>query len=301
MKNPFSIKDIVFDNVNFLHSKYDRNILLRYISKNKQNKFYVQTPELVLENIYQEEEYYVLKLNLNNDVKKNNYFIEFLINLDKYIINEARRNPEWFNSTNIRFKGMIRQDTKDSLPYLKLKVKNNNLNRLKVTFDKQSEKGTFSDLKNDQKVKMILDINGLWINDNGFGIYLKPYLIDIRHSYDLVLNESSEEDIIDTEIVEVSDSTSILHLGTETFKKNSIEIDNLSEINELTSHLSSDSIKVDINNLNIDKLSDTSTSNEISLDNILANNSDSVQSVESVESVDSNESKNHLYHLDNHA
>ncbi len=298
MKNPFSIKDIVFDNVNFLHSKYDRNILLRYISKNKQNKFYVQTPELVLENIYQEEEYYVLKLNLNNDVKKNNYFIEFLINLDKYIINEARRNPEWFNSTNIRFKGMIRQDTKDSLPYLKLKVKNNNLNRLKVTFDKQSEKGTFSDLKNDQKVKMILDINGLWINDNGFGIYLKPYLIDIRHSYDLVLNESSEEDIIDTEIVEVSDSTSILHLGTETFKKNSIEIDNLSEINELTSHLSSDSIKVDINNLNIDKLSDTSTSNEISLDNILANNSDSVQSVESV---DSNESKNHLYHLDNHA
>ena len=295
MKNPFSIKDIVFDNVNFLHSKYDRNILLRYISKNKQNKFYVQTPELVLENIYQEDEYYVLKLNLNNDVKKNNNFIEFLINLDKYIINEARKNPEWFNSTNIRFKGMIRQDTKDSLPYLKLKVKNNNLNRLKVTFDKQSEKGTFSDLKNDQKVKMILDINGLWINDNGFGIYLKPYLIDIRHSYDLVLNESSEEDIIDTEIVEVSESTSILHLGTETFKKNSIEIDNLSEINELTSHLSSDSIKVDINNLNIDKLSDTSTSNEISLDNILANNSDSVESVES------NESKNHLYHLDNHA
>ena len=53
---------------------------------------------------------------------------------------------------------MIRQDTKDSLPYLKLKIKNNNLNRLKVTFDKQSEKGTFSDLKNGQKVKMILDI-----------------------------------------------------------------------------------------------------------------------------------------------
>ena len=249
MKNPFNKKDIIFDNGNFLHSKYDRNILLRYISRNKQNKFYVQTPELVLEDIYQEEGYNVLKLSLNNEIKKINNFIEFLINLDKHIIDEAKKNPDWFNSTNIRFKGMIRQDTKDSLPYLKLKIKNNNLNRLKVTFDKQSEKGTFSDLKNGQKVKMILDINGLWINDNGFGIYLKPYLIDIRYSYDLILNESSEEDIIDTEIVEVSESTSVLNLGTETLKKNSIEINNLSEVNELTSALSSESIKVDINNL----------------------------------------------------
>ena len=33
---------------------------------------------------------------------------------------------------------------------------------------------------------MILDINGLWINDNGFGIYLKPYLIDIRENYELI-------------------------------------------------------------------------------------------------------------------
>ena len=115
-----------------------------------------------------------------------------------------------------------------------------------------------------------------WINDNGFGIYLKPYLIDIRYSYDLILNESSEvKDIIDTEIVEVSESTSVLNLGTETLKKNSIEINNLSEVNELTSALSSESIKVDINNLNFDKLSDTSSSNEISLDNILNNSSES--------------------------
>ena len=75
------------------------------------------------------------------------------------------------------------------------------LKNLQVTYDKQSEKRSFKDLKKHDNIKLVLDIFGLWVNKNGFGLYLKPVLIDIRDSNELTFYESSEDnDIIDTEI-----------------------------------------------------------------------------------------------------
>ncbi len=56
---------------------------------------------------------------------------------------------------------------------------------------------------------------GIWINSVGFGLYTKPIVIDIRENNEITLNESSdEEDIIDTEINPISE-TSVLNLNTE--------------------------------------------------------------------------------------
>ena len=44
---------------------------------------------------------------------------------------------------------------------------------------------------------------------------VKPYLIDIRETYDLILNNSSEEDIVDTEIVDKTETNSVMNLETD--------------------------------------------------------------------------------------
>ena len=234
MKTPFNVKDINFDNIKFIPSGNGKSIMLRYLQNNKQNKFFVQTPELKISNIESDD----LVTTLYFDLKTNNSgrissFINFLINLDKSIILNARNNKDWFGSSNIKFKGLIRYENSNE-PYLKLKVKNSSLYKLRVTSDRQSERGVFSDLKPNMKVKMIIDVNGLWINNNGFGIYLKPYLIDIRETYDLILNNSSEEDIVDTEIVDKTETNSIMNLETDAnivTETNSVVIESEVQVN----------------------------------------------------------------------
>ncbi len=269
--------------------------MLRYFFNNKQNKFFIQTPELVISSIVKADDMTILTFNLQCLHASNlDPFTNFLVQLDRHIISNARNNKSWFKTNNIKFKGLIRQDPlNNNKPYLKLKVKTTSLYKLKVSFDRQSEKGTFDDLRTNLKVKMILDINGLWINDNGFGIYLKPYLIDIRENYELILNNSSEEDIMDTEIVEVSESTSIMHLHTENKK---IEINNFENknIKDLLKDLSdsdynSESNSIDqLNNLDINSDTSNSNSNSINQLNNLDITSDNSTSYDN-EVVNSNE------------
>lgn len=234
MKTPFNVKDINFDNIKFIPSGNGKSIMLRYLQNNRQNKFFVQTPELKIYNIESDDLVTTLYFDLKtNNSAKVSSFINFLINLDRSIIQNARNNKDWFSSSNIKFKGLIRYENSND-PYLKLKVKNSSLYKLKVTSDRQSERGVFSDLKPNMKVKMIIDVNGLWVNNNGFGIYLKPYLIDIRETYDLILNNSSEEDIVDTEIVDKSETNSVMNLETDAnivTETNSVVIESEVQVN----------------------------------------------------------------------
>ena len=293
MKTPFNIKDIKFDNIKFIPSGNRKNIMLRYLHNNKQNKFFIQTPELVLSNIESDDSitilYFDLKYANSNRISS---FINFLINLDKAIIQNAKANKNWFSSNNIKFKGLIRyNDLRE--PYLKLKVKTSSIYKLRVTSDRQSEKCVFSDLKSYMKVKMIIDVNGLWINNDGFGIYLKPFIIDIRETYDLILNNSSEEDIVDTEIFEKNETNSILNLDTD--------IQNVTESNSIINMDSENVIKpAQINNDLLSKnisdllneLSESSDNNsEIHLSSL--NNDSSNESLNNDSSNDSsNESLN---------
>jgi len=215
MKTPFNVKDIKFDNIKFIPSGNGKSVMLRYLHNNKQNKFFIQTPELVLSNIESDDNITTLYFDLKSlNSNRISSFINFLINLDKTIIQNARANKDWFSSNNIKFKGLIRYNNSTE-PYLKLKVKSSSIYKLRVTSDRQSEKCVFSDLKPNMKVKMIIDVNGLWINNNGFGIYLKPFIIDIRETYDLILNNSSEEDIVDTEIIDKTETNSVLNFDTD--------------------------------------------------------------------------------------
>ena len=271
MKTPFNVKDINFDDIKFIPSGNGKSIMLRYMQNNKQNKFFVQTPELKIANIESDDLittlYFDLKTNNSSRVSS---FINFLINLDKSIIQNARNNRDWFTSSNIKFKGLIRYANSNE-PYLKLKVKNSSLYKLRVTSDRQSERGVFSDLKPNMKVKMIIDVNGLWINNNGFGIYLKPYLVDIRETYDLILNNSSEEDIVDTEILDKTETNSVMNLETEAnivTETNSVVIESEVQVN------TNDFFSKNVDDLLNDMSESSGNDSEINLDSNSTNESE---------------------------
>ena len=132
------------------------------------------------------------------------------------------------------------------------------------------------------KVKMIIDVNGLWINNNGFGIYLKPFLIDIRETYDLILNNSSEEDIVDTEIIERTETNSVLNLDTDN--------PNITETNTI---LNMDSENISNSNQNLVK-NDLLSKNMEELLNDLTESSENNSEIElnSLDNDSSNESSN---------
>ena len=205
MKNPFNIRDIKLDKIIFSKASLNensKNIYLKYNNNGKLSRFLIQTTELEIKDIQAStNDVTIILVNLkSNNNKKLNNFVNFIYKLDNHIIETGKSNPEWFYSNNVKFKGLIRQDADCDIPYLKLKIKNYMLKNLQVTYDKQSEKKSFKDLKKHDNIKLVLDIFGLWVNKNGFGLYLKPVLIDIRDSNELTFYESSEDnDIIDTE------------------------------------------------------------------------------------------------------
>ena len=206
MKNPFNIRDIKLDKIIFSKASLNensKNIYLKYNNNGKLSRFLIQTTELEIKDIQAStNDVTIILVNLkSNNNKKLNNFVNFIYKLDNHIIETGKSNPEWFYSNNVKFKGLIRQDADCDIQYLKLKIKNYMLKNLQVTYDKQSEKRSFKDLKKHDNIKLVLDIFGLWVNKNGFGLYLKPVLIDIRDSNELTFYESSEDnDIIDTEI-----------------------------------------------------------------------------------------------------
>jgi len=218
MKKPYNMKDINFNNIVFskvINNNSKRSVITKYNKNNKLTKFLIQTPEMRILDLYNVDNINILVLAVDSNNDKVEKFIKFWSLLDNHIISIARNNNNWFFSNNVKFKGSIRNDDDYNVPYIKLKINSNLLSKIKVSYDKQTQPRHFSDLEKDQTIKLVLDVYGIWINSVGFGLYTKPIVIDIRENNEITLNESSdEEDIIDTEINPISE-TSVLNLNTE--------------------------------------------------------------------------------------
>jgi len=240
MRKPYNIKDIKFNNIIFskvINNNSKRSVLIKYNKNNRLTKCLIQTPEMKILDIYNNGTIIVLVLSVDNTNIKMAKFIQFCSLFDNHIIDIARNNNSWFFSNNVKFKGSIRNDGEYNVPYIKLKINSNLLNRIKVSYDKQTQARKFSDLEKNQTIKLVLDMYGLWINSIGFGLYTKPMVIDIRENNEITFNESSDEDeeIIDTEINPISE-TSVLNLNTEVNDvddRMSSEIDSVTNLIEL--------------------------------------------------------------------
>lgn len=258
---PFKISDINLENLVYKEVKSNTNktvVFLKYKKKNSLKNLVIQTPTF---------------LNINNPVKNKNYwdldvplhgkktekvdsFIKFLRDLDNKIVYDARINSvDWFknfDTEEINYQQIIRtaDDSRFSNGMIRLKILKNNDFQTILQIDNK-EPIDINDIPQNSWIKMIIEIQAIWINKNGFGLFLKPILISFNpiqiKKYKFL--EESEDEVDD-----VLDSENGIFLKSKQPTTNELETSNLyfENIN--------DSLEIDSKT----KFSSTSSSNKAS-------------------------------------
>ena len=195
---PILLNDIDYKSINinniYEENNFRKNLFLNY----NDNNFIIQTPYLLFNNKLEEKNTYyelIIDLKCRNKLKSNK-IINFLLNLEKHLINMINKNKsEYFNTEKkIKFKSIIRFN-KDNNKYIKLKILKDSLDEESIKIIQNNNKISINNLKDKCYLKLLININAIWINNNIFGVYLKPILIskkDIDNFDNIKLIDDSE-------------------------------------------------------------------------------------------------------------
>ena len=178
MEKPvFSLSKLDFAKIKF--KKMSKYVRIRYDSR----KLMLRTPLLRVLSVERGDKINVIKLRINDENSKELNFGESLVNLDKFILNSAKENSDWFNEGDYSYIGLVENNE------ITLKFKNSDNVKIKCN----GESIDMKELRDNYLVKVIFDVSGIYINRSKFGIYLKPYLFDIDVDY---IFDSSEDEIV---------------------------------------------------------------------------------------------------------
>ena len=165
---------------------------------------------------------------------KVNEFVNFLEKLDEKIIYDAKLNSaSWFKDydidDNVNFQRLIRiSENKNTKGELRLKIIDNS--QFKTVLKLNNKKIINEDeIPENQFCKIILEMQAVWVNKNGFGIFFRPILISFypvinkKIQYQLIESDEEIDDIIDSDesndtIFEKNNSESTCDLNIETSK-----------------------------------------------------------------------------------
>ena len=246
---PLKFSEINFDNIIYSKIKSNKNktvIFLKYKNNNNINNFVIQSPSLFSNNsVIKCSNYSYLDVPLlGKKTNQVNNFIDFLEKLDEKVIYDAKLNSNsWFKEfdvdDNVNFQKIIRiSENKNIKGELRLKIINNSefktilkLNNKKIISENEIPINNFC--------KVILEIQAIWINKNGFGLFFRPILIsfypleNFNLQYKLIESDEEIDNIIDTD--ESNDTI---------FEKNNFESNH--ELNIETSNFSSSTSSEDI-------------------------------------------------------
>ena len=238
---PFKIDDIKFDNIHYTTNKEKGKTKLIYFKYKKNNslkKMVVQMPTLLCEdNFISNGSYYSLDIPLitKNENKKNE-IIDFLEQFDNKILYDGNINSSlWFTSNEVNFRKTVRYN--NDKPFIKLKI----LNNLEFNTILQLNNGkriSINEVPKKSWIKMLLEFNCIHINNNNFGLYIKPVLISfspIEIPKYVLLDDSDNEDDIE-QINDMLDNTEIFIKSTGNESSNIKQ--NESTILELPNELS---------------------------------------------------------------
>ena len=214
---PYRISQIDLDNIRYTQIKSNNRkkvIYLKYQDKKKLKNLVFQTPTLLnINSPIDNGNYYELDIPLvGQNTFKQNKLIKFLESLDKKILYDAKMNShKWFDIIDdgtVSYQKIIRES--DESRY------NNGMIRIKIlkTPDFETllqinnkDKISVNEIPQDSWVKMILECYAIWVNQNGFGLFIRPVLVSfkpkeiVNYNYDFIEsdNENDElDDIIDT-------------------------------------------------------------------------------------------------------
>lgn len=240
-KTPYKVSEIDLNNIRYTDIKSNSKktiIYLKYEKNKKLSNLVFQSPTLLnINQVIEKNNFSELDIPLlGKDNIKTKEFIDFLTQLDEKILNDAKRHSNWFNNflknKKTKYQKIIRSSDdklyKDGLIRVKIVKSNDFETMLQIN---NSTKISKEDIPNDSWVKMILEIYAIWVNENGFGLFIRPILISFKpknsidYNYKLVEDSDELDEIIHT----VNDNS--------IFIKAESEMENKTELGNTTSAL----------------------------------------------------------------
>lgn len=214
---PLKIDEINLENIVYTDVKSNSKktvVFLKYKSKNKLKNFAIQTPSLINVNKAVKN-----STNISKDLdvplygkneSKVNKLVSFLNELDKKIIYDAKINSSlWFNKfdvNDINYQKISREsvDKRFDKGVIRVKILNNINFKTLIQLNNQTNISE-DDIPINSWVKMILEIHAIWINKNGFGLFLKPIIIsfdpiEVFNKYKFAEDSEDEmENVLDSD------------------------------------------------------------------------------------------------------
>jgi len=190
------ISDITMDDIIIGNKKTNKTVRIFY----KENSLIFQTPFLEVTSGLKKTSYpsiYQLNTLFKGDSKqKIHNWYQFIENLETQISNLVINNDsKWFSQKNVVFKSLIRElDSEKGIFFVKwaIDLKNN------IFVDEYKKPFNPTNLKENDSIKLIVEISDLWIHENQCGlavivqkVLVKPYVEKIQSEY--IFDETDSE------------------------------------------------------------------------------------------------------------
>lgn len=222
---PYRISQIDLDNIRYTRIKSnDRKkvIYLKYQDKKKLKNLVFQTPTLLnINNPINNGNYYELDIPLKGqNTYKENKLINFLDSLDKKILYDAKINShKWFDIVNegtVNYQKIIRNSIDENYENGMIRIKILRTPDFETILQiNNKERITPDNIPQNSWVKMILECYAIWVNQNGFGLFMRPVLVsfkpkeEVNYNYNFIDESDNENDELDNIIDTAAENTNI--------------------------------------------------------------------------------------------
>lgn len=222
---PYRISQIDLDNIRYTRIKCnDRKkvIYLKYQDKKKLKNLVFQTPTLLnINNPIDNGNYYELDIPLKGqNTYKENKLIKFLDSLDKKILYDAKMNShKWFDIVNegtVNYQKIIRNSIDENYENGMIRIKILRTTDFETILQiNNKERITPENIPQNSWIKMILECYAIWVNQNGFGLFMRPVLVSFKpkevenYNYNFIDESDNENDDLDNIIDTAAENTNI--------------------------------------------------------------------------------------------
>jgi hypothetical protein len=213
-KTPYRFNEIDLNNIIYTDIKYNNKKTVIYIKYDDNNKFknlVFQTPSMIsINNIQTKNNIFELDVPLvGKEQNKIDPFINFLNKLDKKIIKDAKNNNKWFerfaNVKSMKYQKIIRESVDERNTNGVIRLKLLRTDDFETLIQNNNTKINIEEINKDSWLKCILEIYAIWINNNGFGVFIRPILLSftpcMKIAYNYKMIDDSEDEggnVLDT-------------------------------------------------------------------------------------------------------
>ena len=160
----YNFNDIIIDDKLILNNESNKYLI--FYDKNNAYELYLKIPRIRLTFDWNNMKYNNIKLRITPKYSKIDNFINFILELEDYIINYKN-----IKKKNLEFMSILEKER--GIYYLKTFL---NENKILITTDLNT-KIKFTDFKNNGEIQIILKICGVWQKNNKYGLSTNIYQI----------------------------------------------------------------------------------------------------------------------------